>query len=128
MAYEIITPLRLCVRSEIDLASRAIQFNSRPDASAGRNDGKHGLILATCFFGPPSAVPNEFSQLPLLPGAEGTKRCLASRRPHDFWRATSQPRDRLGRVPWPQTRTVRFRFSLVSKNPPARHESLCWVR
>lgn len=58
MAYEIITPLRLCVRSEIDLASRAIEVNSRPDASAGRSDGKHGLTLAACLFGPPSAVPN----------------------------------------------------------------------
>lgn len=33
-AYEITTPLRLCVRSEIDFASRAIQATTRPDASA----------------------------------------------------------------------------------------------
>lgn len=82
MAYEIITPLRLCVRSEINLASRAIHFNSRPDASAGRSDGKHGLILATCFFGPPSAVPNVHITPfpPLLPGCRGneTMPCLAS--------------------------------------------------
>lgn len=75
-----------------------------------RNHGKHGLILAACEFGRPAAVPNEvFVQTIFTPSSRVPKE-----RNHAlprvgrmnifcfFWRATSQPRDRLGHVPGPK--------------------------